>query len=394
MQKKEPAFPSPTTDSASSAVRLAGFQFPTDTPSWRDWKWQIANRLTRLEQLEEAIRLTPSEREGIRLSGGRLSMGITPYYASLIDPLDPDCPIRRQAIPSAEEFTNSPYGMVDPLAEDSHSPVPGLVHRYPDRALLLISSHCAMYCRYCTRRRMVGEHGRAIPPQRLDEALDYLRSHGTIRDIIISGGDPLMLDDDVLEYVISSLRAIPHIEIIRIGTRMPVTLPYRITDDLCAMLRKYHPLYMSLHFTHPRDITPDVAEACGKLADAGIPLGSQTVLLKGINDSTAIIRELMHGLLKIRVRPYYLYQCDQVIGTGHFQTPVATGIRIMQELRGHTSGYAIPTFVIDAPGGGGKIPLNPDYVVASEDGRLILRNFEDRLFEYRESSHDFMLDNE
>lgn len=383
-ESKEP--PSLIVSKATGAPTTAAV-VPVPQPDlklWRDWRWQMKNRLTRLEQIQKHIVLTPQEVEGIRLAGGQLSTAITPYYAALIDPLNPKCPMRRQVIPLRDEFIPSPHNMNDPLAEEEHSPVPGLVHRYPDRVLLLIASECAIHCRYCTRRRVVGGDGATVSPHRLDEAFRYIRRNKKIRDVVISGGDPLSLDDDALEQVIAGLRSIPHIDIIRIGTRMPVTLPFRVTEKLTSMLRRYHPIYMSLHFTHPKDVTPEVREACERLSDAGIPLGSQTVLLKGINDRPSTIKKLMHELLKIRVRPYYLYQCDQVTGTEHFQTPVATGIRIIEELRGYTSGYAVPTYVIDAPGGGGKIPLGPDYVVLRDKGRIRLRNYENQVFEYLE----------
>ncbi len=351
---------------------------------WGDWKWQLKNRITSLEAIQELIPLTKREEQGIKRASGRLSMAITPYFFSLIDREDPKCPIRKQAIPRLEEFSLSSGELVDPCGEDSHTPVPGLVHRYPDRVLLLVTDSCAMYCRYCTRKRMVGEE---LPPMSIaqfDEALKYIRTKKQIRDVLISGGDPLMMKTEVLESYIKRLRDISHIEIIRIGTRVPVTLPMRVDEGLASMLKKYHPLYLSIHFSHPKEITPEVAKACGLLADAGIPLGSQTVLLRGINDRPSAMKKLMQELLRIRVRPYYIYQCDMAMGTSHFRTPVAVGINIMEELRGHTTGYAVPTFVVDAPGGGGKIPVAPAYLISQAKGRITLRNYENKIFNYTE----------
>jgi lysine 2,3-aminomutase len=351
---------------------------------WNDWRWQLRHRVTTLEQLREILELTPEEIEGIRHSKGRLALAVTPYFVSLMDPVNPNCPIRRQAIPRTEEFHISKSDMVDPLGEDKDSPVPGLVHRYPDRVLLLVTDQCAAYCRYCTRRRLVGSHEKSITQGNFEEVLKYLRTHRKVRDVLLSGGDPLLLENERLEEILSRLRIIPHIELLRIGTRAPVTLPQRITPGLVRMLKKYHPLMMSIHFTHPKEITDAVKKACGELADAGIPLGSQTVLLKGINDKPYVMKRLVHELLKIRVRPYYIYQCDLVVGTEHFRTSVATGIQIIEKLRGHTTGYAVPTYVIDAPGGGGKIPLEPDYLVSRGKGKVVLRNYEGKVVEYPE----------
>jgi lysine 2,3-aminomutase len=351
---------------------------------WNDWRWQLRHRITTLEQLKEIIDLTPEETEGIRHSKGRLALAVTPYFASLMDPTNPNCPIRRQAIPRIEEIRLSKSEMVDPLGEDTHSPVPGLVHRYPDRVLLLVTDQCAVYCRYCTRRRLVGSSERSITQGNFEEVLKYLKSHRKVRDVLLSGGDPLLLENERLEEMLSRLRALPHIEVLRIGTRVPVTLPQRITGGLVRILKKYHPLMISIHFTHPKEITDQVRRACSELADGGFPLGSQTVLLKGINDKPYIMKKLVQELLKIRVRPYYIYQCDLAMGTEHFRTSVATGIQIMEKLRGHTTGYAVPTYVVDAPGGGGKIPLQPDYVVSKGRGKIVLRNYEGRVFEYSE----------
>jgi lysine 2,3-aminomutase len=351
---------------------------------WNDWRWQLRHRITTYEQLKEILELTSEEIEGIKHSKGRLALAVTPYFASLMDPFNPNCPIRRQAIPRVEEIHLSKNEMVDPLGEDKHSPVPGLVHRYPDRVLLLVTDQCAVYCRYCTRRRLVGSHERSITQGNFEEVLRYLKSHRKVRDVLLSGGDPLLLENERLEEILSRLRALPHIELLRIGTRVPVTLPQRITGGLVRMLKKYHPLMISIHFTHPKEITDAVKRACNELADGGIPLGSQTVLLKGINDKPYIMKKLVQELLKIRVRPYYIYQCDLAMGTEHFRTSVATGIQIIEKLRGHTTGYAVPTYVVDAPGGGGKIPLQPDYVVSRGKGKIALRNYEGKIFEYSE----------
>jgi lysine 2,3-aminomutase len=351
---------------------------------WNDWRWQLRHRVTKLEQLQEILQLASEEIEGIQQSKGRLALAVTPYFVSLMDPNNPNCPVRRQAIPRIEECHLSKNEMVDPCGEDKNSPVSGLVHRYPDRVLLLVTDQCATYCRYCTRRRLVGSNERPITQGNFEEVLKYLRTHKKVRDVLLSGGDPLLLENERLEEILSRLRMIPHIELLRIGTRVPVTLPQRITMGLVRMLKKYHPLMISIHFTHPKEITEAVRRACNELADGGIPLGSQTVLLKGINDKPYIMKKLVQELLKIRVRPYYIYQCDLATGTEHFRTSVATGIQIIEKLRGHTTGYAIPTYVIDAPGGGGKIPVEPEYVVSKGKGKIVLRNYEGKVFEYPE----------
>ncbi len=360
-------------------------EYPEARPEcWYDWKWQLKNRIRSLEVIRELIPLNRREEEGIKRATGRLAMAITPYFFSLIDRSDQRCPIRKQAIPRLEEFTVSSSEMVDPCGEDSHSPVPGLVHRYPDRVLLLVTDSCAMYCRYCTRKRMVGEELPPLSMERFEDALRYIKSKKTIRDVLISGGDPLMMKTEILETYLKKLRAIPHIEMIRLGTRVPVTLPMRVDDALVNMLRKYHPLYLSIHFSHFKEVTPEVTTSCTMLADAGIPLGSQTVLLRGVNDRPTTMKKLMHELLKIRVRPYYLYQCDMAMGTAHFRTPVSVGMNIIEELRGHTTGYAVPTFVVDAPGGGGKIPVTPTYLISQAKGRITLRNYENKIYDYVE----------
>ena len=351
---------------------------------WEDWHWQIKNRVRNREDLEQIIKLTPEEEEGIKKASGRLSMAITPYWASLMDPDDANCPLRRQAVPVAMESVVSPHEMVDPCAEDRDSPAPHLVHRYPDRVLLLATDHCAMYCRHCTRRRLVGDHKEDNSASRFDAAIEYLKSNRKVRDVLISGGDPFVLEDEEIEELLGKIRSISHIEFLRIGTRTPVTLPQRITENLVNILKKHAPIWVSVHFNHPKEITKRCKIACDMLSDAGIPLGSQTVLLKGINDRPYIMRKLMQELLQIRVRPYYIYQCDPVRGTQHFRTPVAAGINIMEKLRGHTSGYAVPTYVIDGPGGGGKIPVGPNYILSQAKGKYVLRNYRGKIYTYLE----------
>lgn len=350
---------------------------------WNDWRWQLSNRLNTLQDLTEIIRLTPDEVEGVRASG-RFRLDITPYFASLIDPDDPTCPIRRQVVPTGQELVPFTSEMADSLAEDLHSPVPGLVHRYPDRVLMLVTTQCASYCRYCTRSRIVGDPHANFSPAEFAAQLDYLRRTPQVRDVLLSGGDPFTLSPKVLEGLLRELRAIEHIEIIRIGTRVPVFLPQRITQELCDMLGQFHPLWVNIHFNHPKEITPEVADACDRMARAGIPLGSQSVLLAGINDHPVVMQKLMRELVKVRVRPYYIYQCDLVHGAGHFRTSVAKGIEIMESLRGHMSGYAVPTYVVDLPGGGGKVPVSPNYMLAQGQGKIVLRNFEGYIATYTE----------
>ncbi len=362
---------------------------------WEDWHWQVKNRITTIEQLNQVIKLTPEEIEGIKKARGRMSMAITPYWLTMVDPDDPSCPIRRQSVPTIYESQIGPHEMVDPCAEDRDSPAPGLVHRYPDRVLLLATEQCAMYCRHCTRRRLVGENKKANPVRKefsngannnnnWEQAIDYIKANRKIRDVLISGGDPLLLEDKILEELIKKIRAISHVEFLRIGTRIPVTLPQRVSEGLVLMLKKYSPIWISIHFNHPKEITRRCRIACDMLADNGFPLGSQTVLLKGINDRPYIMKKLMHELLKIRVRPYYIYQCDPVKGTKHFRTPVAAGINIIEKLRGHTTGYAVPTYVIDGPGGGGKIPVNPNYLLSQTKGKYVLRNYRGKIYTYLE----------
>jgi lysine 2,3-aminomutase len=356
----------------------------SDVPDsqWNDWRWQLSHRLNTPEELRQIIHLTEEEEEGCRSHHFRVD--VTPYFASLIHPDDPNCPIRRQVIPTGKERVAFEGMFVDSLNEDGHSPVPGLVHRYPDRVLMLVTTQCASYCRYCTRSRIVGDSGAQFSRADYDAQIAYIARTPQVRDVLLSGGDPLMLPLRILEDLLRRLRAIPHVEIIRIGSRVPVFLPQRITDDLVAMLRQFHPLWMNLHFNHAAEITPEVTAALARLADAGLPLGSQTVLLAGINDSPAVMKELFHKLVRVRVRPYYLYQCDLVEGAGHFRTTISKGIEIIESLRGHTSGYAIPTYVVDAPGGGGKIPVMPQYVISQAPGKVILRNFEGFITTYDE----------
>jgi lysine 2,3-aminomutase len=357
--------------------------FPGATElDWEDWRWQIRNRVRTLDTITKYMPLTPQEERGVVGAGDKLTMSIPPYFLALVDPNNAGCPIRLQSVPQEYEFETATEEMTDPCGEDKNSPVHGLVHRYPDRVLFLVNEMCAMYCRYCTRSRMVGDGNHTLNTSTYDAALEYIRSHKEIRDVLISGGDPLTLGDRMLEYLIKSVKEIPHVEFVRIGTRIPVTLPQRVTPELIAMFKKYSPLWMSIHFNHPKEVTPRVKQACNMIADAGIPMGSQTVLLRGINDSPEVMKKLFHELLKIRVRPYYIYQCDPIVGSKHFRTSVETGINIIENLRGHTTGYAVPTYVIDGPGGGGKIPITPNYLVSRENGRYTLRNFAGDIFTY------------
>lgn len=354
--------------------------------NWDDYKWQLRNRIDSLKELEKHLDLTDVERAGALLAGNKLAMSITPHFFNLIDKENSNCPIRRQVIPRLEEGWSAPEEVSDPCGEDSHMPVPGLVHRYPDRVLFLVTDRCASYCRYCTRSRVVSGVGEQHLETQWEAAFDYLENTPEVRDVLLSGGDPLLFTDERLDRILSRLRSIPHIEFVRIGSRIPIFLPQRITPALCEMLGKHHPLFISVHTNHPKELTSEVRDALGRLADAGIPLGNQSVLLKGVNDSLEIQRELVQKLLMCRVRPYYLYQCDPITGSSHLRTSVAKGIEIIEGLRGHTTGYAVPQFVIDGPGGGGKIPINPDYVVANEADKVVLRNFEGRHFEYANPS--------
>ncbi|MEW6264966.1 MAG: KamA family radical SAM protein [Thermodesulfobacteriota bacterium] len=374
---------SPVINPGADRFRLEFF--PDTLPeAWNDWRWQLSQRITSLKALAGVIELSPSEKAAFDGAASPLPLSITPYYLSLLDRNDQNQPLRRCVVPTVDESLITAGEANDPLAEDHDSIVPGLVHRYPDRVLLLATGFCSSYCRYCTRSRLVAGRREdcAFDRKRLEEAFAYIQKTAAVRDVLISGGDPLTLSDEDLEWIIRRLRRIDHVELIRIGTKVPVVLPQRVTPALASLMKKYHPLFMSIHFTHPAELTPETAQACRLLADAGVPLGSQTVLLKGINDEVAVIKALMQGLLKIRVRPYYLYQCDPISGSAHFRTPVSRGLEIIQGLRGHTTGYAVPTYVIDSPGGGGKIALYPDAVVERRGTDLVLRNYEGLEYTY------------
>ncbi len=382
-RKPSPVAPRFTVSNRSEEFRARFFPLAT-AAEWCDWRWQLRNRVRSLEDLEKMVRLTQDERTAIARHTGSLPFAITPYYLSLVDPDNAEQPLRRTMIPVTDEYLRMPGEAADPLGEDDDSPVPCIVHRYPDRALFLVANSCASNCRYCTRSRMVEnpKNDSIFFQSQWEEAISYIESHPEIRDVLLSGGDPLTLSDEKLDWLLSRLHRIPHVEFLRIGTKAPVVMPQRITTSLLRVLKRYHPLWMSIHFTHPEELTPETVEACGRLADAGIPLGSQTVLLAGINDTVEVMTRLMHGLLKARVKPYYLYQCDPILGSAHFRTPVQKGLEMIQGLRGHTSGYAVPSYVIDAPGGGGKIPLLPEYVVGRDGNDLVLRNYQGLLFRY------------
>jgi len=387
------AFADESSDDGSSLAALkrfvpAGRGFWHDVPDrdWNDWRWQLKNRITTLEQLQRLMpTLTPEEYAGTQLANHKLALAITPYFFNLIDPADELCPIRWQVIPRLEETHTASWEMSDPCGEDSHSPVPGLVHRYPDRVLFLVTDRCAAYCRYCTRSRLVSNASGYDFHPRFEEQIDYIRRHPEVRDVLLSGGDPLLLSDEKLDQLLGALRAIPHIEFLRLGTRIPVFLPQRITPQLCAMLKKHHPLFVSIHSNHPRELTTEVRAALERLADAGIPLGNQSVLLRHVNDDAEVMMAQVQKLLMCRVRPYYIYQCDLIAGSAHLRTSVRKGLEIMQALRGHTTGYAVPTYVIDAPGGGGKVPVSPEYVLSRNADRVVIRNYEGKIFEYPEA---------
>lgn len=349
---------------------------------WYDWKWQTRHRIRTPKQLREAVRLNDSEELGADTAIEYFPLGITPYYFSLMNLDDPNDPIRLQSIPRFEETVIRDEEAADPLAEDVDSPVPGVTHRYPDRVLFLITDFCAHYCRHCTRRRMVGSSPDTPNRGRIARGIEYIREHEEIRDVLLSGGDPFTLSDSRLDEILTELRTIPHVEIIRFGTRIPVVLPMRVTEGLCKVLEKHHPVYVNTHFNHPNELTDDAAKACDMLSRAGVPIQNQSVLLKGINDDPKVMLKLVHGLLKIRVRPYYLYQCDLSPGLAHFRTPISRGMEIMELLRGHTTGFAVPTYVVDAPGGGGKIPVMPQYLISQAPGRAILRNYEGMIVSY------------
>lgn len=364
-----------------------GFWHDVPDREWNDWHWQLKHRISSLEQLQRLMpTLTPEEYAGTALASTKLSLGITPYFFTLIDPADENCPIRRQVVPQIQESHRAPWELSDPCGEESHSPVPGLVHRYPDRVLFLVTDRCASYCRYCTRSRLVSNAtGYDFHPE-FHRQIEYIRRTPSIRDVLLSGGDPLLLSDEKLEYLLGELRAIPHVEFLRIGTRIPIFLPQRITPELCAMFKRFHPLFISIHVNHPRELTVEARAALSRLADAGIPLGNQSVLLRNVNDSVEVMRALAQKLLMCRVKPYYLYQCDLISGSAHLRASVRKGLEIMDGLRGHTTGYAVPQYVIDAPNGGGKVPINPDYVLSHNPDRVVIRNFEGKVYEYPEAA--------
>ncbi len=351
---------------------------------WNDWHWQVRNRIATIEQLKQVIEISEEEEKGLEQCLQTFRMAITPYYASLMDPKDRSCPIRKQAVPTSLELHHSGSDMADPLHEDVDSPVEGLTHRYPDRVLLLVTDQCSMYCRHCTRRRMAGGKDEARSRDQISEAIEYIRRTPAVRDVLISGGDGLLIGDSLIENILKELRSIEHVELIRFGSRAPVVMPQRITDELCAMLAKYHPIFLNTHFNHPGEINEVSRAACERLANAGIPLGNQSVLLAGVNDCPELLKKLSHELLKIRVKPYYLYQCDLSQGIEHFRTSVAAGVEAIENLRGHTTGLGVPTFVVDAPGGGGKIPVMPQYLISQSPNRVVLRNFEGGVYAYTE----------
>ncbi|MFC1490656.1 lysine 2,3-aminomutase [Candidatus Latescibacterota bacterium] len=355
--------------------------------NWGDWKWQIKHRITTLNEVEKLLdlNLTVEKKAEIEKTIGKFPLSITPYYLSLIDTDNfENDPVFLQSVPSIQELIISKEDMSDPLHEDKDSPVQGITHRYPDRVLFLVSNMCAMYCRHCTRKRKVGDIDNIPSREIIDAGLDYIRKTPVIRDVLLSGGDPFLLSDKYLDYILTELGKIEHIEVIRIGTRTPVVLPTRITDDLVTMLKKHQPLWINTHFNHPRELTTSARMALEKLANAGIPLGNQTVLLSGVNDCPKIMRSLVHKLVANRVRPYYLYQCDLSEGLSHFRTPVGKGIEIIESLIGHTSGFCVPTYVIDAPGGGGKIPVMPNYLISWSTNKVVLRNYEGVITTYKE----------
>jgi len=359
----------------------------TEVSQWRDWRWQMRNSVRDLESFQRltGIKFTDEEASDLKLTLAKFPLSVTPYYLSLIDTDNwQNDPVCMQAFPSPAELQLSRCDMIDPLAEDADSPVPCITHRYPDRVLFLVSGLCAMYCRHCTRKRKVGDHDTVPDRAELLEGIAYIRNNPNVRDVLLSGGDPFLLDNDRLDWLLGELHAIDHVEVVRIGTRTPVVLPYRITDDLVNMLKKHHPVWINTHFNHPREITQSACEALAKLADAGIPLGNQSVLLAGVNDCSRIMKSLVHALVRNRVRPYYLYQCDLAEGLSHFRTPIGKGIEIMESLIGHTSGFAVPTYVIDAPGGGGKIRVGPNYIISWSTNKVVLRNYEGVITTYKE----------
>ena len=388
MTKKELGFnPKPLYNVGQQEFRAAPRGRPwTETPTelWNSWIWQQQNRVRRMDQLEAVIDVTQEERDAFDKSSELFNMAITPYYASLMDPTNPDCPIRLQSVPKMGELTIAPGEMEDPLAEESNMPVPGITHRYPDRVLFYTTHHCPVFCRHCTRKRKVADPGSAAQKQQLEDGLDYIRRNPAIRDVVISGGDPLSNSDERLDYIMGSLRMIPHVEVFRLGTRNLVTLPHRITDDFVSILKKHGPMYVHTHFNHPAECTAEAFDACLRIAEAGVPINNQMVLLKGVNDDPMVVKKLNHLLLMMRVRPYYIFQCDMSQGISHFRTPISVGLNIIEHLRGHTSGMAVPHFVVDAPGGGGKIPLLPEYVKKHEGNKWTLRNYTGKEYTYED----------
>ena len=384
MSYKIPKMTRKIRDSFPYAPARPGLWKKISDKKWNDWKWQLAHCVRSLEDLERVVSVTAAERDAFHRSNELFKMAITPYYASLMDKADPECPVRRQSVPHEGELRILPTDLEDPLAEERDMPVPGLTHRYPDRVLFYTSHVCAMFCRHCTRKRKVADSGSYAVDKQLEDGLRYIAAHKEVRDIVISGGDPLCSSDDRVEYILARLRAIKHIEILRIGSRVPVTMPQRITDRLVKIFRKYHPVYFNTHFNHPKECTREAFDACARITDAGCSLNNQMVLLKGVNDDPALVKELNHRLLLMRVRPYYIFQCDMAQGISHFRTPVEKGLEIMEALRGWTSGLAIPYYVIDSPGGGGKIPVLPNYVVSHEGKKWVLRNFRKQEFTYLE----------
>lgn len=369
-------------DSRRNWYRGQGGWSGVDVDDWQDWRWQMRNRITTLAELAERLELTESEREGCLLAGNRLSLAVTPYFFNLIDPKDPDCPVRRQVIPRKDEYYTAPEELLDPVGEEGSMAVDGLVHRYPDRCLFLVTNVCAAYCRYCTRSRLVSNaQGYDFHPN-FENALKYIEEHPEIRDVLLSGGDPLLLSDKKLDYLLGRLRQIEHVEFIRIGSRIPVFMPQRVTPELEDVFRRHGPIWMSIHVNHPKECTEELYQATERLSMAGVPLGNQSVLLRDINDDVETMTSLVHRLLMMRVRPYYLYQADLITGTSHFRADVEKGIEIVRALRGHSTGYAVPQFTIDAPGGGGKIPINPEYVQEITDTEIVMRNFEGKEYRY------------
>ncbi|MEO0796363.1 MAG: KamA family radical SAM protein [Verrucomicrobiota bacterium] len=369
-------------DAKSNWFQGQGHWADVSAEDWQNWKWQLKNRITTVERLEKFIDLTPEEKAGCYFSKQKLALAITPYFFNLMDVNDPHDPIRRQIIPRGEESVTSPEELLDPVGEEGTMPVQGIVHRYPDRVLFLVTDRCASYCRYCTRSRLVSNAQDYNFHPEFESGLQYIREHPEIRDVLLSGGDPLLLSDNKLDYLLGQLRAIPHVEFIRIGSRIPIFLPQRITPELCEILKKHGPIWMSIHVNHPNECTEELYQATERLSFAGVPLGNQSVLLREVNDDPEIMKSLVHRLLMMRVRPYYLYQCDLITGSHHLRADVRKGIEIIQHLRGHTTGYAIPQFVIDAPGGGGKVPINPDYVEKITDEEVVMRNFEGNEYRY------------